>query len=59
MTKREICERLMKTRDYVKETDTWPYNPGQRNLTLHNVGAVIAKDLRDLILDLAAPEEKK
>ena len=59
MTKREICERLLKIRDYVKETDTWPYNPGQRNLTLHNVGAVIAKDLDELLLDIAAPEDDK
>ena len=59
MTKREICKRLLEIRDYVKETDTWQFNNNteQGKLTLHNVVAVVASDLRDLILDITASEE--
>lgn len=42
MTKREICERLLKIRDYVLDTEH----------------SVIAKNLGDLLLDIAAPEEE-
>jgi|GEM_PF-5899523 hypothetical protein len=59
MTKRELCERLMEIRDYVRETDTWRYKNDERNLALHNASVVIAKDLRDIILDLAAPETEE
>jgi hypothetical protein len=55
MNKREICERLLDLRDYAVDTDTYST---ERNLTLHNVVKVIAKDLRDLLLDIAVPEEK-
>lgn len=59
MTKREICERLLEIRDYVKETDTWRYKNDERNLALHNASVVIAKDLGELLLDLAAPETEE
>lgn len=59
MTKREICERLMEIRDYARVTDTWPHdNAEQQNLHLRNAVEAIAKDLGDLLLDLAAPEEE-
>ena len=60
MTKREICERLMEIRDYARVTDTWPHdNAEQQNLHLRNAVEAIAKDLGDLLLDLAAPEEEE
>ena len=54
MTKREICERLIKTRDYLAAyeklllKDNCPFDAD-------DLGAC-ADTLRDLLLDLAAPE---
>jgi len=59
MTKREIFKRLQNIRDYARVTDTWPHdNAEQQNLHLRDAVEAIAKDLGDLLLDLAAPEEK-
>lgn len=55
MTKREICERLIKTRDYLAAyeklllKDNCPFDAD-------DLGAC-ADTIRDLLLDLAAPEE--
>ena len=58
MTNREICERLMEIRDYARVTDTWPHdNAAQQNLHLRNAVEAIAKDLGELLLDLAAPDD--
>lgn len=57
MTKREICERLLKTSDYLAAyeklllKDNCPFDAD-------DLGAC-ADTLRDLLLDLAAPEEEK
>lgn len=56
MTKREICERLLKTRDYLAAyeklllKDNCPFDAD-------DLGAC-ADTLRDLLLDLAAPVEE-
>ena len=58
MTKREIFERLQSIRDYARVTDTWPHdNAEQQNLHLRNAVEAIAKDLGELLLDLAAPDD--
>lgn len=60
MTKREIFKRLQNIRDYARVTDTWPHdNAAQQNLHLRNAVEAIAKDLGELLLDLAAPEEER
>lgn len=60
MTKREICERLQNIRDYARVTDTWPHdNAAEQNLHLRNAVEAIAKDLGELLLDIAAPEEEE
>ena len=60
MNKREIFKRLQNIRDYARVTDTWPHdNAEQQNLHLRNAVEAIAKDLGDLLLDIAAPEEEK
>lgn len=59
MTKREICERLMNIRDYAKLADTWQDDPVRQNVTLRDMLAQIAADLKHILLDLAAPEEEK
>ena len=57
MTKREICERLIKSRDYLAAyeklllEDNCPFDAD-------DLGAC-ADALRDLLLDLAAPEEEQ
>lgn len=58
MTNREIFKRLQNIREYARVTDTWPHdNAAQQNLHLRNAVEAIAKDLGDLLLDLAAPVE--
>ena len=60
MTKREIFKRLQNIRDYARVTDTWPHdNAEEQNLHLRNAVEAIAKDLGELLLDIAAPEDDK
>ena len=59
MTKREICERLMNIRDYAKLADTWQDDPVRQNVTLRDMLAQIAADLKHILLDLAAPETEE
>lgn len=58
MTNREIFERVQNIRDYARVTDTWPHdNAAEQNLHLRNAVEAIAKDLGELLLDLAAPDD--
>lgn len=57
MTKRELCERLMKSRDYLAAYEKLLIKDN-RLFDADDLGAC-ADALRDLLLDIAVPEEEK